>query len=139
MKIAEKKTLDKCLNFPDTCNVMRTLETTEREAPMLSHQEKVERAKMIAQRMGMAAENAGPCPEEMLGMTIAKNPESFSVPYTFTGPRGGVKRLVRSVGNPRLMHVIDKYGQISSIKGNYTFADEAPKGLRPVDACNLYR
>lgn len=75
----------------------------------------------------------------MFGMTANQNPATPNAPYTLTGPRGGVKRLIRHPNNPRLMYVINENGVICSIKGNYTFADDGSKGLRPVYAYNLYQ
>ncbi len=50
--------------------------------------------------------------------------------YVFTGPKGGVKYLIRYPEANCLLYAADKHFNVSHIKGNYTWTD-ANGSLRP--------
>jgi len=64
---------------------------------------------------------------EFMGFKVEKLEGDKNVAYKFTGKRGGIFNLVRHHNNTKLMYVTDRYGNICSIKGNYTFTDENNK------------
>jgi hypothetical protein len=63
---------------------------------------------------------------EFLGYKVEKiNNEKVvqgEVAYKLTGKRGAEYRLVRNKNNPK-MFVMNQYGNIVAVKGNYTFDD----------------
>jgi len=46
------------------------------------------------------------------------------IPYHAIGKRGAIYSLVRRVGNESSLFVINRNGNICSLKGNYNFTDK---------------
>jgi len=60
---------------------------------------------------------------EFLGFQVEKLEGNENVAYRFTGKRGGIYNLIRHGSNPKLMYATNRFGNICSIKGNYSFIE----------------
>ena len=56
----------------------------------------------------------------------------FHIAYKLHGKRDAIYRLVRNQNNPTYMFVINRFGNVCGIKGNYTFTDKDGE-LTPVN------
>jgi len=67
--------------------------------------------------------------KEIMGYQI-EVVEDSNIAYKLHGKRGGVFRLIRNIEAPHTMYVINGNGNITALKGNYTFTDQGGD-LRP--------